>query len=94
MLRIALAVALLAGGAACKGAKAPTAPVSATPKDVIGAAKATVESRFTVSRGGKTDTRLAAHRIYTYRELVKMLGAAGFSGFEAFGAGGHSSWDP
>jgi SAM-dependent methyltransferase len=50
------------------------------------AAEARVESRFTVSRGGRSETRLAAHRIYTYRELVKMLEAAGFAGFEAFGS--------
>jgi ketosteroid isomerase-like protein len=43
MLRTALAVALLAGVAACTGAKAPAAPRIEAPKDVVGAAKATVE---------------------------------------------------
>lgn len=49
-------------------------------------AQGRVENRFTVTRGERSETRLAAHRIYTYRELVRMLEAAGFSDFEAFGS--------
>jgi SAM-dependent methyltransferase len=45
-----------------------------------------VENRFTVSRGAQSETRLAAHRIYAYRELARMLEAAGFSDLEAFGS--------
>lgn len=45
-----------------------------------------VESRFTVSRGGRSETRPARHRVYTYRELLRMLESAGFSDFEAFGS--------
>jgi ketosteroid isomerase-like protein len=42
MLRIAV-LALVAGAAACKGAKAPAPPSVPVPADVVGAAKATVE---------------------------------------------------
>ncbi|MGE5276715.1 MAG: SAM-dependent methyltransferase [Acidobacteriota bacterium] len=49
-------------------------------------ARGAVESRFTVSRRGKTLTRPGRHRVYTYRELVGMLEAAGFGDFEAFGS--------
>jgi len=49
-------------------------------------AKGKVENRFTVSRGAQSESRLAAHRIYSYRELARMLEAAGFSDFEAFGS--------
>jgi SAM-dependent methyltransferase len=49
-------------------------------------AQGAVESRFTVSRGGKTLTRPGRHRVYTYRQLVGMLESAGFGDFEAFGS--------
>jgi SAM-dependent methyltransferase len=49
-------------------------------------AEGTVESLFTVSRCGKTLTRPGRHRVYTYRELLRMLEAAGFGDFEAFGS--------
>lgn len=44
-----------------------------------------VESRFTISRGERTESRLASHRIYTYREITRMLEAAGFGGFSGYG---------
>ena len=47
---------------------------------------ARVENRFTVSRGAQSETRPAAHRVYTCRELVRMLEIAGFSDIEAFGS--------
>ena len=49
-------------------------------------ATARVESRFTVRRGAQSETRLAAHRIYTCREIVRMLEGAGFSDLEVFGS--------
>lgn len=45
-----------------------------------------MESRYTVSRGDRSETRLARHRIYTYREVVTMLQAAGFEDVEGFGS--------
>jgi len=38
-----------------------------------------MDSRYTITRrGGASETREAAHRIYTYREVVRLLEAAGF----------------
>jgi SAM-dependent methyltransferase len=45
-----------------------------------------VDNRFTVSRGDEKETRLASHRIYTYREITRMLERAGFLDFRAFGS--------
>ena len=45
-----------------------------------------MESRYTVSRGDRSETRLARHRIYTYREVVTMLQAAGFEDVEGCGS--------
>lgn len=45
-----------------------------------------MESRYTVSRGDRCETRLARHRIYTYREVVCLLEAAGFGDVQGFGS--------
>ncbi|HSS44712.1 MAG TPA: methyltransferase domain-containing protein [Thermoanaerobaculia bacterium] len=45
-----------------------------------------IENRYTTTRGGQSETRLAWHRIYTYRELLQMLRAAGFCSIEGFGS--------
>jgi len=45
-----------------------------------------VENRYMITRAEKTETRLAWHRIYTYRELVQMLRRAGFSTVEGYGS--------
>ena len=38
-----------------------------------------MDSRYTITRRGlESETRQAAHRIYTYREVVRMLEAAVF----------------
>jgi SAM-dependent methyltransferase len=43
------------------------------------AASGWMDSRYTITRRGEaSETREAAHRIYTYREVVRMLEAAGF----------------
>lgn len=47
---------------------------------------ATMQSDYTVSRGGRVETKQAVHRIYTTREIVRMLEKAGFSNFETFGS--------
>ena len=45
-----------------------------------------MDSRYTITRRGlESETREAAHRIYTYREVVRMLEGAGFE--EARGLG-------
>ena len=45
-----------------------------------------VENRFTVSRGQEEVSRLASHRIYTYRELASMLRDAGLEVVTTFGS--------
>jgi SAM-dependent methyltransferase len=48
-----------------------------------------VESRFTATRGDRSESRPARQRVYTCRELVGMVAAAGFGGgVEAFGSEG------
>ena len=44
------------------------------------------ENTYTVTRGGRTETRLARHRIYTYREVASMLECAGFERIQGFGS--------
>src|SRR5438552_3488805 len=45
-----------------------------------------MESRYTVTRGGTSETRRARHRIYTYREIASMLVRAGLSGSTGYGS--------
>lgn len=45
-----------------------------------------MESRYIISRGERSETRLARHRIYTYREVVRMFEASGFANVEGFGS--------
>lgn len=47
---------------------------------------ARVENCFTVSRGQEEVSRLASHRVYTYRELASMLRDAGLKIVAAFGS--------
>jgi SAM-dependent methyltransferase len=49
-------------------------------------ARGRIDNRFTVSRGDQIETRPASHRIYTYREITRMLEQAGFLDFRAFGS--------
>lgn len=46
----------------------------------------TMESAYTVTRGDRTEKKQAVHRIYTTRDILRMLGDAGFSTFETFGS--------
>jgi SAM-dependent methyltransferase len=45
-----------------------------------------IENRYTVIRGDRTETHLARHRIYTYREVVAMLERAGFTECRGMGS--------
>lgn len=45
-----------------------------------------VESRFTASREGRSETRAGSHRAYTGREVVGMMEEAGLRGFAAYGS--------
>jgi SAM-dependent methyltransferase len=41
--------------------------------------RARLDIQYTFIRGGSVDTRPASHRIYTYRELCRLLEEAGFA---------------
>jgi SAM-dependent methyltransferase len=45
-----------------------------------------MQSHYTVSRGDRSETKEAVHRIYTAREILRMLEGAGFSTLETFGS--------
>ena len=45
-----------------------------------------IENRYTLSRGGRSEVRLARHRVYTCREVFSMLERAGFRRIESFGS--------
>jgi SAM-dependent methyltransferase len=45
-----------------------------------------MESLYSVSRGDQSETKRAITRIYTVREILRMMKAAGFSNFETFGS--------
>jgi SAM-dependent methyltransferase len=44
-----------------------------------------IDTEYTIIRDGRTETRAASHRIYTYRELSQLLKEAGFSDVKAYG---------
>jgi SAM-dependent methyltransferase len=46
----------------------------------------TMESSYTVTRGDQTEKKRAVHRIYTAREILRMLEDAGLSDFERYGS--------
>ena len=46
----------------------------------------TMESLYTVTRGDQSETKRAVHRIYTTKEILRMLSDAGFGGFETCGS--------
>jgi hypothetical protein len=50
------------------------------------APSARVENRYTISREDRTETKLASQRVYMVRELVALLGRAGFAVVELFGS--------
>jgi SAM-dependent methyltransferase len=45
-----------------------------------------IENRYTVTRGDRSEVRLARHRIYTCREIVSMLERAGFERIDLLGS--------
>jgi SAM-dependent methyltransferase len=45
-----------------------------------------MDSRYTITRDGQREIRHAAHRIYTCREVIRMLEAAGFEEIEGLGS--------
>ncbi len=47
---------------------------------------ATMENVYTATRGDRSETKRAVHRIYTANEILRMLEDAGFSNFETFGS--------
>ena len=46
----------------------------------------TMENLYTVTRGSEVERKRAVHRIYTTREILKMMSDAGFGGFQNFGS--------
>ena len=46
----------------------------------------TMESVYVITRGGRSETKRAVTRIYTTREILRMLSDAGFEGFETLGS--------
>jgi SAM-dependent methyltransferase len=53
-----------------------------------------MESRYTITRGEVSETRLARHRIYTCREVEAMLEEAGFEGIQGLGSLSGESFGP
>jgi ubiquinone/menaquinone biosynthesis C-methylase UbiE len=51
-------------------------------------AAGTMENLYTVTRGSEVEKKRAVHRIYTTREILKMLMDAGFGEIETFGSVG------
>ena len=45
-----------------------------------------IENRFTISRGDRTETKLASQRVYMLSEVVWLLGDAGLEVVEYFGS--------
>jgi SAM-dependent methyltransferase len=50
------------------------------------AAAGTMESDYTITRGDVVENKRAVHRIYTCREISRMLTDAGFEDLESFGS--------
>lgn len=49
-------------------------------------AQGRLHTDYTFVRNGKAEKKSGSHRIYTYRELSRLLEEAGFMDFEAFGS--------
>jgi SAM-dependent methyltransferase len=52
-----------------------------------------IENRFTISRGGQTETKLASQRVYTVNEVIRMLEKAGFDVVDFFGSQGEAAFE-
>ena len=55
-------------------------------RNIYDPANGRVENQYTVTKGTTIERRTASHRIYTVSQLLAMCRAAGFEGFECFGA--------
>jgi ubiquinone/menaquinone biosynthesis C-methylase UbiE len=53
-----------------------------------------MESRYTLTRGDRSEARLARHRIYTYREVETMLEEAGFQEIQGLGSLAGEPFEP
>ena len=49
-------------------------------------AAGTMENLYTVTRSSEVEKKRALHRIYTTREILKMMSDAGFGGFQTYGS--------
>jgi SAM-dependent methyltransferase len=49
-------------------------------------ARGRMENRYTITRDGRTETKLASHRIYTARQVLEMLGDSGLPPISTHGA--------
>jgi SAM-dependent methyltransferase len=49
-------------------------------------ASARYESKYTMTKDGRSETKIAGQRVYLYRELCQLFGAAGFTDLEGFGS--------
>jgi SAM-dependent methyltransferase len=66
----------------------PVGDILFAAKNSYDPAAGTMESLYTVTRGNAVEKKRAVHRIYTTREILSMLSAAGLGGFETCGSVG------
>jgi SAM-dependent methyltransferase len=64
----------------------PVADLVFAARNSYDTAAGTMENLYTVTRGEEVEEKRAVHRIYTTREILKMLTDAGFGGFQTFGS--------
>jgi SAM-dependent methyltransferase len=48
--------------------------------------KSRLNTEYTIIRNGQSETRSGSHRVYTYRELTRLLECAGFTDVQSFGS--------
>jgi SAM-dependent methyltransferase len=66
----------------------PVGDIVFAAKNSYDPAAGTMENLYTVTRGELTETKRAVHRIYTCREILRILAEAGFGNFETCGSVG------
>jgi SAM-dependent methyltransferase len=66
----------------------PVGDIVFAAKNSYDPAAGTMENRYTVTRGHEVEKKRAVHRIYTTREILKMLTDAGFGDFQTCGSVG------
>jgi SAM-dependent methyltransferase len=52
-----------------------------------------IENRFTISRDGKTESKLASQRVYTVNEVIRLLARAGFEVVDLFGSPAEAAFE-